>query len=309
MGVNCPMVHQDIKFVGNSNNGFCLNQGFNLRWNKPNFPFDNYQQGSNGQSFNGNEPSLRDIVKYQLKINEDFGKRIHATNKLLENMRSKVDSFTVSMHNQLSFNKMLFTKIQQISAILPCPNSRDSTNTPIQESVKSISTLFQGKASDSTAKSPREVDKEKSRVMSKVSIKAILSQLWSSLREAKVPTIQCILGPFNVHYALYDWGASMNIMPKTVYDCLDEDPLISVSWCLELTDSTKVQPFGMVKDVLIEVRDSSILVDFIIIDMDPRQKTSMILGKPFLKLGNASINKKREIIKIKVNRQHKRFIF
>jgi hypothetical protein len=47
----------------------------------------------------------------------------------------------------------------------------------------------------------------------------------------------------------------MNIMPKMVYDCLDEDPLILISWCLELADSTKVQPYGMVKDVLIEVRD------------------------------------------------------
>jgi hypothetical protein len=41
MGVNCPMVHQDVNFVGNSNNGFCLNQGFNSGWNKPNFHFDN----------------------------------------------------------------------------------------------------------------------------------------------------------------------------------------------------------------------------------------------------------------------------
>jgi hypothetical protein len=39
---------------------------------------------------------------------------------------------------------------------------------------------------------------------------------------------------------------------------------------LELANSTKVQPYGMVKDVLIEVRDSLILVDFIVIDMDPR---------------------------------------
>jgi hypothetical protein len=62
----------------------------------------------------------------------------------------------------------------------------------------------------------------------------------------------------------------MNIKPKTVYDCLDEDSLIPVSWCLELANSTKVQPYGMVKDVLIEVRDSLILVDFIVIDMDPR---------------------------------------
>jgi hypothetical protein len=66
--------------------------------------------------------------------------------------------------------------------------------------------------------------------MSEVRSKAILSQLWSSLGEAKVPTIQCILGPFKVHYALYDWVASRNIMPKMVYDCLDEDPLIPVSW-------------------------------------------------------------------------------
>jgi hypothetical protein len=43
----------------------------------------------------------------------------------------------------------------------------------------------------------------------------------------------------------------MNIMPKTVYDCLDGDPLILVSWCLELADSTKIQHYGMVKDVLI----------------------------------------------------------
>jgi hypothetical protein len=106
--------------------------------------------------------------------------------------------------------------------------------------------------------------------MSKVSSKAILSQLWSSLGEANVPTIECILGPLKVHYTIFDWGASMNIMPKKVSDCLDEDPWIPVSWCLELVDSTKVRRYGMDKDVLIEVRDSSILVDFIVINMDPR---------------------------------------
>jgi hypothetical protein len=58
---------------------------------------------------------------------------------------------------------------------LPCPNNRNSTNTPIQVSVKSISTLFQGKASNSTKKFLREVDKENSRVMSEVSSKAIFS--------------------------------------------------------------------------------------------------------------------------------------
>jgi hypothetical protein len=43
MGVNCPTVHQDVNFIGNSNNGFRPNQSFNSRWNKPNFSFDNRQ--------------------------------------------------------------------------------------------------------------------------------------------------------------------------------------------------------------------------------------------------------------------------
>jgi hypothetical protein len=75
-------------------------------------------------------------------------------------------------------------------------------------------------------------------------------------QEPRVPTIQCKLGPFKVHYALCDMGASVNIMPKMVYDCLDEDPLILVSWCIELADSTKVHPYGWSKDVLIEIHGS-----------------------------------------------------
>jgi hypothetical protein len=59
MGINYPTVPQDINFIGNSNNGFRPNQGFNAGWNKPSFSFDNRQQGGNGQNFNRNEPSQR----------------------------------------------------------------------------------------------------------------------------------------------------------------------------------------------------------------------------------------------------------
>jgi hypothetical protein len=62
LGINCPTVSQDVNFVGNSNNRFHPNQGFNAEWNKPSFPFDNCQQGGMGQNFNRSEPSLKDIV-------------------------------------------------------------------------------------------------------------------------------------------------------------------------------------------------------------------------------------------------------
>jgi hypothetical protein len=40
-------------------------------------------------------------------INDEFGKKIHATNKFLGNISAKMDSFMVATQNQLSFNKML----------------------------------------------------------------------------------------------------------------------------------------------------------------------------------------------------------
>jgi hypothetical protein len=63
MGIHCSMVSQDVNVVGNSKNGFHPNQGFNVGWNKPSFPFDNHHQGGMGQNFNRSEPSLKDIVR------------------------------------------------------------------------------------------------------------------------------------------------------------------------------------------------------------------------------------------------------
>jgi hypothetical protein len=66
----------------------------------------------------------------------------------------------------------------------------------------------------------------KKMVISRISSDAILDKLRNSLSRPALPTVPCILGPFKVHHALCDWGASMNILPKMVYDCLDEDPLV-----------------------------------------------------------------------------------
>jgi hypothetical protein len=69
-----------------------------------------------------------------------------------------------------------------------------------------------------------------------------------------------------------------------------------------------MQPYRIAKNVLIEFQDSSTLVDFMVMDMDPRQQTSIILGKPFLKSVRVTIDKKRGIINIKVDRGHERII-
>jgi hypothetical protein len=70
-----------------------------------------------------------------------------------------------------------------------------------------------------------------------------------------------------------------------------------------------MQPYKIAKDVFIEFQNSLTLVDFMVVDMDPRQQTTIILGKPFLKLVRAAIDKMRGIINMKVDGVHEKFIY
>jgi hypothetical protein len=78
---------------------------------------------------------------------------------------------------------------------------------------------------------------------------------------------------------------------------------------LQLADSTVVQPYTIAENVLIEFQESSTLVDFMVVDMDPCQQTSIILWKPFLKLVRATIDKTRGMINMKVDGVHEKFIY
>jgi hypothetical protein len=77
---------------------------------------------------------------------------------------------------------------------------------------------------------------------SRINSDAILDKLQNKLSGPALPAVPCILGPFKVHHALYDWGANMNILPKMVYDCLDKDPLVPTPHQLRLADSAILQP-------------------------------------------------------------------
>jgi hypothetical protein len=143
IGINCPTVSQDINFVGNSNNGFRPNQGFNARWNKPSFPFDNRQQGGMGENFNISEPSLKDIVQNQLRISSEVGKKLLANDRILKSIDSKMNNFTVAVQNQLNFNKVLEVWIEQLATSLPHPNGGDFPGqpaVPVKENMKVVIT-------------------------------------------------------------------------------------------------------------------------------------------------------------------------
>ena len=65
--------------------------------------------GYNNNSSNsfGNQPSLKDLVLGQTKINDNINKRIVANYKIIESLSEKMDNFNFAIKNQLSLNKML----------------------------------------------------------------------------------------------------------------------------------------------------------------------------------------------------------
>jgi hypothetical protein len=50
-----------------------------------------------GLNFNISEPSLKDIVWDLLRINSEVGRKLLATNKILESIDSKMNNFIVAV--------------------------------------------------------------------------------------------------------------------------------------------------------------------------------------------------------------------
>jgi hypothetical protein len=73
---------------------------------------------NSGSSF-GNQPSLKDLVLGQTKINDSIDKRIVANDKILENLSEKMDNFNSAIKNQLSFKNMLETQLAQLAVAVP----------------------------------------------------------------------------------------------------------------------------------------------------------------------------------------------
>jgi hypothetical protein len=103
-GNDCSKTHEDATYI---NNGFRQQGGGNNNgWsNQPRPPF---QGNSNFNSnYNSNQPSLRDLVLGQAKINENLTKKISDNDKTLESINTKLEGLSATVQTQLSFNKHL----------------------------------------------------------------------------------------------------------------------------------------------------------------------------------------------------------
>ncbi|GKB76636.1 phospholipase-like protein [Tanacetum coccineum] len=108
-------------------------------------------------------------------------------------------------------------------------------------------------------------------------------------------TLPCIIGNLNL-YDMENLGASVNVMPKLIFEHLKLASLKQTSMVVEMADMTKKAPLGIVENILVKLDKFLFPSDFVIIDMLGEQNETIILGRPFLATIHAQINVfKREI--------------
>nr|GEY63478.1 DNA-directed DNA polymerase [Tanacetum cinerariifolium] len=101
--------------------------------------------------------------------------------------------------------------------------------------------------------------------------------------------------------ALADLGASINLMPISVWKKLSLLELIPTHMTLELSNRSVTYPVGVAEDVFVKVGKFYFLGKFVVVDYDVDPRVPLILGRPFLKTARALIDVYREELTLRVN--------
>jgi hypothetical protein len=92
------------------------------------------------------------------------------------------------------------------------------------------------------------------------------------------PVIPIHIGVHTFGEAVCDLGASINIMPKIIYEKIHGQPLLYTIMCLQLADQTLCYPKGILEKVLVGVGHSALRVDFVVIETGGDDRAPIILG-------------------------------
>ncbi|GJZ05097.1 reverse transcriptase domain-containing protein [Tanacetum coccineum] len=90
--------------------------------------------------------------------------------------------------------------------------------------------------------------------------------------------------------ALADLGASINLMPLSVWKKLGLPELISTQMTLELANREICTPVGIARDVFVPVGRFTFPANFVIIDYESDPRVPLILGRPLLRIARALID-------------------
>ncbi|CAN6586204.1 unnamed protein product [Malus baccata var. baccata] len=106
-------------------------------------------------------------------------------------------------------------------------------------------------------------------------------------------TIPCVIGNTRFDHAMLDLGASINVMPYSVYASMNLGKLKNDGVIIQLADRSNAYPKGVLEDVLVQVDHLIFPADFYVLDMEDSTHSPpspLLLGRPFMKTAQTKID-------------------
>nr|GEU41805.1 reverse transcriptase domain-containing protein [Tanacetum cinerariifolium] len=118
----------------------------------------------------------------------------------------------------------------------------------------------------------------------------VLKKLPEKLGDLGRFLIPCDFSEFDNCLALADLGASINLMPLSIWKKLRLPTLNDTKMVLELADRTISKPTGVAENVFVKVGKIYFPTNFVILDFIADPRVPLILGRPFLSTAHALID-------------------
>ncbi|GJT74435.1 reverse transcriptase [Tanacetum coccineum] len=100
-------------------------------------------------------------------------------------------------------------------------------------------------------------------------------------------TLPCLIEPLPVKNALADLGASINLMPHSLFRRLGISKLKHTKMSIQLADRSIKYPIGVCENLLVKISKFIFPIDFVVLEMDEDELVPIILGRPFLATARA----------------------
>ncbi|GKA39058.1 reverse transcriptase domain-containing protein [Tanacetum coccineum] len=118
----------------------------------------------------------------------------------------------------------------------------------------------------------------------------LLKKLPEKLGDPGKFLIPCNFPGMDVCHALADLGASINLMPLSIWKKLSLPDLTPTRMTLELADRSITHPKGLAEDIFVKVGNFHFPTDFVIVDFKADPRVPLILGRSFLRTNRALID-------------------
>ncbi|CAN6695193.1 unnamed protein product [Malus baccata var. baccata] len=215
----------------------------------------------------------------------------------LPNLSPKGKNVSNSVHTNVFPSNVPFpsrfmqTKKEEVEKDILETFRKVQVNIPLLDAIKQVPRY---------AKFLKELCTTRKRMLTKEVVK--VGENVSAILQRKLPpkckdpgsfTIPCVIGNTRFESAMLDLGASINVMPYSIYASMNLGALKNDGVIIQLADRSNAYPKGVLEDVLVQVNHLVFPADFYVLEMDESDHAPslpILLGRPFMKTARTKID-------------------